>query len=47
MINEILQWIVIVWAVWAIHTEGKAITAVCDSLAEIAKWRDKERPDEK
>ena len=38
MINEILQWVAIIWIIWATHNYGKAINAICDSLKEIAKW---------
>lgn len=37
MINEILQWIVIVYAIWAIYNLGKGIIALGDSMKEITK----------
>ena len=51
MINELLQWIVIVWTIWAIHDLGKAIISLGDCMKEITKWeqnrRDKENENSK
>ena len=38
MINEILQWMVIIWLIWSTHNYGKAINVICNSLKEITKW---------
>lgn len=38
MINEILQWIVLVWAIWSIHCLGKAINMSNDVIKEMIDW---------
>jgi hypothetical protein len=37
MINEILQWIAIVWAVWAINNLGTAIRKYAEVLKTMCK----------
>ncbi len=46
ILNEILQWLVIVWAIWAIHNLGYAIKSLANSMTEICKW-EQERIDKK
>ena len=38
MINEILQWVVLVWAIWSIHRLGKAINMSNDVIKDMIDW---------
>ncbi len=35
MINEILQWMVIIWLIWSTNNLGKAITSISDCITEM------------
>ena len=38
MINEILQWAVLVWAIWSIHRLGKAVNMSNDVIKDMIDW---------
>ena len=46
IINEILQWIVIVWGIWAIHNLGTGIITLGDCMKVITKWEQNRRDKE-
>ena len=35
MINEILQWIVLIWCVWGINNLGKGITSLTEGITSL------------
>lgn len=42
IINEILQWLAIIYAIWAMHQLGKAIQSLIRSIARLAKIEEEE-----
>jgi hypothetical protein len=47
MINEILQWIAIIWAGWAINNLATAIKKYAEVLKTMCEWEDERRKREK
>ena len=42
MINEILQWVVLLWCVWAINNLGSTIEKYAEIFETMYKWKENE-----